>query len=217
MAEISGDESIVVTVASSEETSGEAPVPVSLASRICALVFVSGRPISSNSLSQILGVEVDVVEDELTCIRERLLSVDLGLEIREVANGWQLRSVEALAPTIKLMAPPKLRRLSKAVAETLAVVAYQQPVGKAEIDRIRGVDSVPTLRTLIDLKLVRGVGRADSPGQPLLYGTTTNFLEKFGLKDLAQLPSIRELKDFTDIEVGVEDDSPVSETAEASV
>ena len=88
------------------------------------------------------------------------------------------------------------KRLSKAAAETLAIVAYRQPVQKAEIEAIRGVDAIQTVKTLLDAKLIRIVGRDTTPGTPALYGTTDVFLEKFGLADLSELPSVRELKEL---------------------
>lgn len=115
-----------------------------------------------------------------------------------MGGSYQYRSLPSLKPTIQKMVTAKMKRLSKAAAETLAVVAYKQPVTRAEIEAIRGVDALPTLRTLLDGILIRIIGREDTPGSPALYGTTDKFLERFGLADLSELPTIREVTELMD-------------------
>ena len=125
---------------------------------------------------------------------ERLSSSGLPVELREIAGGYQLLSTEDVFDTVARLA--KVRReekVSPAALETLSVVAYRQPVSKAEIEAIRGVQVGPILRALVDRRLVRVVGRAEVPGQPLLYGTTKRFLESFGLASLKDLPRDSEL------------------------
>lgn len=173
---------------------------LSLSAQISALIFVSQRPVSAVTISEVLAVDLATVESELEKLRDFYDPLIFGFELVNIAEAWQFRSSALAANVITKLAPPKLRRLSKAASETLAVVAYKQPVGKAEIDSIRGVDSSPTLRTLLDLRLVRAVGKANAPGHPMLYGTTTIFLERFGLHDLTDLPSLKELEDLVQID-----------------
>jgi segregation and condensation protein B len=119
-----------------------------------------------------------------------------GICLREVAGGYQFRTRADLSPWIRKLKAGRPAVLSPAALETLAVVAYRQPLVKAEIDRIRGVDASGALKGLLEKKLVRIVGRKDVPGKPIIYGTTRKFLEVFNLKDLSELPTLRELKDL---------------------
>jgi segregation and condensation protein B len=119
-----------------------------------------------------------------------------GLFIQEVAGGFQFRTRASLGSWIHKMRSGRPPMLTSAAMETLAVVAYRQPVVKAEIDKIRGVDVSGSLRGLLEKKLVRIMGRKDIPGKPIIYGTTKKFLEVFNLKDLSELPTLRELKDL---------------------
>lgn len=167
-----------------------------LRAQVCGLLFVSSRPITVATIAEATLQSIEAVEEELRYLQAEIEPGKFGFELIEVADAWQFRTSSLLARNISRLAPPKARRLSKAASETLAVIAYRQPVGKADIDSIRGVDSAPTLRTLLDLKLIRGVGRASTPGHPILYGTTTAFLERFGLRDLGELPSLRELEEM---------------------
>ncbi|MBN2438246.1 MAG: SMC-Scp complex subunit ScpB, partial [Deltaproteobacteria bacterium] len=119
-----------------------------------------------------------------------------GICLREVAGGFQFRTRPDLAPWLRKLKAGRPAMLSPAAMETLAVVAYRQPLVKSEIDRIRGVDASGALKGLLEKKLVRIVGRKDVPGKPIIYGTTRKFLEVFNLKDLSELPTLRELKDL---------------------
>lgn len=167
-----------------------------LGAKLSALLLVSPRPVSVHVLADATRVDAMEVEQELLRLKDKFDPAEFGFNLQEVADGWQLRTSPLASTVIARLAPPKAKRLSKAASETLAVVAYKQPVGKAEIDSIRGVDSTPTLRGLLDLRLVRAVGRSNSPGHPVLYGTTSLFLERFGLRDLADLPTVRELSEL---------------------
>ncbi|HEX7128398.1 MAG TPA: SMC-Scp complex subunit ScpB, partial [Thermodesulfobacteriota bacterium] len=123
-------------------------------------------------------------------------SPERALTLVQVAGGYQLRTRPEMAPWLRRFLAVKPLRFTQAARETLAIVAYRQPVTRGDIEDIRGVDSGGVLKALLDRKLVRIVGRKDIPGRPLLYGTTPEFLEHFGLKDLSQLPT---LKEFTDL------------------
>lgn len=177
----------------SEETSEEEPVEPSLIEQVSAFLFVSNKPLSIEKLIELSGKTEEELLDALESVSEALDSAGLGFELIEVGGSFQLRSRAKMNKTLHRMITPKMKRLSKAAAESLAVIAYKQPVSKAEIEAIRGVDPLPTIRTLLDGKLIRIVGREDSPGSPALYGTTDFFLERFGLSDLSQLPTVREL------------------------
>ncbi|MCX5853763.1 MAG: SMC-Scp complex subunit ScpB [Deltaproteobacteria bacterium] len=162
-----------------------------------ALIFASDNPLSADRVAEIIP---DVKKDEINrLIRELMREYEerrSGLYIQEVAGGFQFRSRESLGSWINRMKGGKSLMLSPAAMETLAVVAYRQPVVKAEIDRVRGVDVSGSLRGLLEKKYVRIMGRKDVPGKPIIYGTTKKFLEVFNLKDLSELPTLRELKDL---------------------
>jgi segregation and condensation protein B len=162
-----------------------------------ALIFASDNPLSADRMAEIIP---DVKNDEINrLIRELMREYEErrgGLYIQEVAGGFQFRSRENLGSWINRMKGGKSLMLSPAAMETLAVVAYRQPVVKAEIDRVRGVDVSGSLRGLLEKKFVRIMGRKDVPGKPIIYGTTKKFLEVFNLKDLSELPTLRELKDL---------------------
>ena len=174
-------------------TDSAVPAPLSPVAVVSSLLFVSAKPLSFDALLEATELQAPDLEAAIEELRH-LFQDDLhGFCLAEVAGGFQFRSSPRAAVAIKRLLPPKSKRLSRAAAETLAVIAYKQPVERSEIEAIRGVDSLPTIRTLLDAKLIRIVGNQDTPGRPALYGTTTAFLEKFGLRDLSQLPSLREL------------------------
>lgn len=171
----------------------------SLTARIGALLFVATRPLSVQMLQELARsatgkhAAAEDVEAALEELRTMHDATRTGISLVEVAGAYQLRTAPELARTVQRLIPPRARRLSKAAAETLAIIAYKQPVQRAEIESVRGVDAAPTLKTLLEAKLVRVVGREDTVGQPALYGTTSTFLEKFGLRDLTELPPVREI------------------------
>ncbi len=179
---------------------------LSLSARISALLFVATKPLSSSQLSAHTKASTERVEKALEEISELYQEDIHGFSLLEVAGGWQLRTSPHVASTIHRLIPPRARRLSRAAAETLAVVAYKQPVQRAEIEAIRGVDALPTIKTLLDAKLIRIVGREAAAGTPALYGTTQTFLEKFGMRDLSELPTPRELFELSQ-EPGEADDA----------
>ncbi|RTZ99990.1 MAG: SMC-Scp complex subunit ScpB [Deltaproteobacteria bacterium] len=160
-----------------------------------SLLFVSDEPLSARQLNKILP-ETDTREirramSELAAdYDDRQTSFHLG----EVAGGYQLRTRPAYTEWIRRLVQPKPARLSKAALETLAIVAYKQPVLRADIEHIRGVDSGGTLRLLMERNLIRILGRKEIPGRPLIYATTKLFLEIFGLKDLKELPTPAEIE-----------------------
>jgi len=119
---------------------------------------------------------------------------DGGIHIVEIANGYQMVTNPRYAPWIKkFMGAQPSNKLSMPALETLAIIAYRQPIIKAEIEQIRGVNSDGVIKTLLERRLIRIMGRKEAPGRPLLYGTTREFLQYFGLKDLTELPTLKDL------------------------
>ncbi|OGQ33411.1 MAG: SMC-Scp complex subunit ScpB [Deltaproteobacteria bacterium RIFCSPHIGHO2_12_FULL_43_9] len=169
-----------------------------LNSIIEGMLFASEHPVQEKQLIEILSDRWDPVSianaiEELRAIYEK---DDRVLSLVKVAAGYQFRTKPALAPYIRKLYEQKPQRLTQAAVEVMAIVAYRQPVTRHEIDKIRGVDGGPLLRSLLERKLVRILGRSETPGRPLIYGTTKEFLEFFGLPDLASLPSLRDVKDL---------------------
>jgi segregation and condensation protein B len=181
-----------------EDEESEQRERLSLTAQISSLLFVSPKPITLDDLAQATGKDSAVVQDAMEQVLDMYADSVHGFSVVEVAGGYQLRTAPAAAGVIRRFKPPKTRKLSRAAAETLAVIAYKQPVQRAEIESIRGVDALPTLKTLLDAKIVRVVGHENSVGRPALYGTTSRFLEVFGLRDLSELPSIRELEQLAE-------------------
>ncbi len=163
--------------------------------RLAALVFASPEPLSSRRLADLLErPDPKRVSAALKRLEEQLKATGLPLELKKIAGGWRILTESDLDPVVgELVASRRVERMSPASLETLAVVAYRQPVTKAEIEAIRGVGVGPMLRSLVDRGLVRVVGRAKQPGNPLQYGTTREFLDRFGLGALKDLPRDDEL------------------------
>lgn len=162
---------------------------------LAALLFASTEPLSSGKLQSLLGgASAARVEEGLRALSTRLATAQLPWELRQIAGGWQIYTTPDVAETVaRLQKVKKDEKVSPAGLETLAIVAYRQPVTKAEIEAIRGVQVGPILRTLVDRGLVKVAGRSEDPGHPLLYGTTKRFLENFGLASLDDLPRDGEL------------------------
>ena len=173
---------------------GETGPEVPLRAAVSALLFVSSKPLTIETLARASRATTEDVAEVLALLSAELTADAFGFVLVEVAGAYQLRSAPSLAVVVKRLVRQRDRRLSRAAAETLAVVAYKQPVGRAEIEAIRGVDALPTLKTLLDAKLVRIVGRDSSVGHPALFGTTDRFLERFGLADLSELMSVKEVE-----------------------
>lgn len=162
---------------------------------VTALVFTSPDPLGIQRMANLLGLKgTKPVREALETLSERLKSAGLPLELRQLAGGWRLCTEPEMAETVaELVSTGKIERITPAALESLAIVAYRQPVTKAEIEAIRGVQSGPILRTLVDRGLVRITGRSDQPGGALQYGTTRSFLDRFGLGSLKDLPKDGEL------------------------
>jgi segregation and condensation protein B len=161
-----------------------------------ALLFVSDEPVPAVVLAQALDVdrrEVDRLAVELTSALDERAA---GIVVRNVAGGWRMTTHPATAAAVeRLIVGSRHARLTKAALETLAIVAYKQPVTRHQISGIRGVNSDGVLRALQDRGLIDEVGREETPGRPVLYGTSPEFLERLGLPSLSALPSLAPLLD----------------------
>ncbi len=166
---------------------------------ICeSLLFVSDKPVSAAAVQAVTGIEPRRVHEAMETIAGRFREGVSGVVLHEVAGGWQLRSCPTNAEDVRRFLQVKPQRLTRAALETLAIVAYRQPVTRPEIEDIRGVDSGAVLKALLDRGVVQVIGKKEEPGRPLLYATTKAFLELFNLKDLASLPTLRELHELTE-------------------
>jgi len=166
-----------------------------------ALLFVSGDPLSFDRIHEVIGGERERLMFVLLEMKKGWDQVDRGLSIIEIAGGYQMVTRPSVSPWVKALEKVKITtRLTRPGLETLAVIAYRQPATRAEIESIRGVDAAGVLRTLMERKLVKIVGRKEVPGRPMMYGTTRQFLEYFGLNDLTALPTLKEMADLVPVE-----------------
>lgn len=165
-----------------------------------AMIFVAEAPISETELLLALaesGADRALIRECLSVMESEWNSnASRGIGLRQVAGGWQFHTKTEYAEWLKKLSVPKPMKLSGPALETLAIVAYRQPIVRSEVEKVRGVDSGAVLKTLLDRRLLRIVGRRDEPGQPLLYGTTKEFLEVFSLKALNELPTLKDIEDL---------------------
>jgi len=175
-----------------------------------ALLFATREPLTARQMVNVFkrtaetyeGIEatfIDItvkeVNQALEELREDLESSKLGLEVAEVAGGFRLRNVKTVGPWLReLLEKGKANKLSKPALETLSIIAYRQPVQRSEIESVRGVAADSIVRNLLEMGLVKVVGRSELPGKPWLYGTTQTFLEHFGLNSLDELPGMAEMR-----------------------
>ena len=191
-----------------------------------ALLFVTAEPIPVTRFLALLGaVTKQEVDQALASLSHDYEQEGRGLQLAEVAGGYRIVTKAEFAPWLKRLEKVKApSKLSRSALESLAIIAYKQPIVRGEVEQIRGVETSGVIRTLLERKLVRIVGRKEEPGRPIMYGTTKVFLEHFGLRDLSQLPPLREFKELGESEqvmlpideseaVGPEAVSPTAETA----
>lgn len=166
-----------------------------------ALLFAAGAPVAIEALCDALdGAEPAEVRAAIDAVAARHAGADAGLEVVEVAAGWQMRTRVTYAGPVLRLRGGKPQKLSRAALEVLAICAYRQPVTRQDIEEIRGVDSGGVLKMLLDRGLVRVSGRREEPGRPLEYGTTPQFLELFQLPSLSALPTLKEREELlTDV------------------
>lgn len=153
-----------------------------------ALLFVAYEPITLKKLAEITELNKQVVLEFLLDIKEAY--AEKGFHLTEIAGGWQFLTDDEFAPQIERLYNPRKQVLSKAALETLAIIAYRQPITRLEIENIRQVKIDAMVNKLMDKKLVKEVGRMETPGKPILYGTTREFLEFFGIDSLKDLPPL---------------------------
>jgi segregation and condensation protein B len=162
-----------------------------------SLLFAAGEPVSLNRLAAILdSVPKEEIRNALVALGSQYAQGGRGLTVEEVAGGYQLRTRKEFALQIRKLLAGKPPRLSRSLLETLAIVAYRQPVTRPEIEQVRGVDCGGVLETLLERRLIKIGGRKEAPGRPMLYETTPEFLEVFGLKDLDSLPDLKEFQEI---------------------
>ncbi len=200
----------VQTDAGGTPAEGEAPpvegeplpevAPGRLASIIESLLFASDHPLTLGELKRLVGErdggKLTAALDELRARRE-----ESGVQLMQAAGGWHLRTNPENVAWVSRILAGKPPRLSRALLETLAIVAYRQPITRPEIDEIRGVDCGPVLKTLLERSLVRMIGKKEEVGRPILYGTTPEFLRTFSLRDLSELPTLREFHELGEAEL----------------
>jgi segregation and condensation protein B len=163
-----------------------------------SLLLVADGPQSVQRFSEVLdGTNEEIIESALRELQSEFETQNRGIRLVEVAGGYQLRTPKANADWVKRFLGGRPARIGKATLETLAIIAYRQPITRAEIEAIRGVDVDGVIATLLERNLIRAVARKDVPGRPFLYGTTTEFLQLFNLQDLSQLPTLKEMEEIS--------------------
>ena len=189
--------------ATDEEGEDEGPLstPQSQAERaaiIEALIFVSDEPLGVKAIADVLKEDKQVVAESVAALAEEFNGRNSGLQLREVAGGWQFATRAEFHEHVRAFLKTRpSAKLTIASLETLAVIAYRQPVTVPEILEIRGVQSPSSIKTLLDKKLIVAKGRKDTVGRPMMYGTSKEFLMQFGLKDLSELPSVEDFHDLS--------------------
>jgi len=186
--EESGDDSVVYAVQSSAERLAV----------VEALIFVSEEPLSAKTIAGVLREDRQLIDESIAELAKEFNARNGGLQLREVAGGWQFATRAEYHEHVRafLKSRPSAK-LSIASLETLAVIAYKQPVTVPEILEIRGVQSPSSIKTLLDKKLIVAKGRKETVGRPMMYGTSKEFLLQFGLKDLTELPSVEDFQDLS--------------------
>jgi len=191
------------TSAAIEEDADDVPLssPQTQAERaavIEALIFVSDEPLTVKTIADVLKEDKQVISEAVAALAEEFNARNGGLQLREVAGGWQLATRPEYHEHVRAFLKTRpSAKLSIASLETLAVIAYRQPVTVPEILEIRGVQSPSAIKTLLDKKLIVAKGRKETVGRPMLYGTSKEFLLQFGLKDLSELPSVEDFHDLS--------------------
>jgi len=163
-----------------------------------ALIFVSDEPLSVKIIADVLKEDKQVISETVAALADEFNGRNGGLQLREVAGGWQFATRPEYHEHVRAFLKTRpSAKLTIASLETLAVIAYRQPVTVPEILEIRGVQSPSSIKTLLDKKLIVAKGRKDTVGRPMMYGTSKEFLLQFGLKDLSELPSVEDFHDLS--------------------
>ncbi len=179
-----------------------------------ALLFAAEKPLDLPALRDATQLEEQVLQEALEALRHKHAPGAGGTVLVDLGGRWQLRTDPQLGAYVRRMLQVKPMRLTRAALETLAIVAYRQPITRPEMEDLRGVDCGAVTKALLDRKLVRILGKKDEPGRPLLFGTTKEFLELFNLRDLTQLPTLREFQELSeDSRKIVEEEAPAPPVA----
>ncbi len=171
-----------------------------LKSAVEAMLFIADRPVTVERLMEVFGEEgpsPKEVAEVLKGLKEKYEEPSYGFEIREAQGGYQFSTKIPNATWIQKFQQTKPFRVGRSTLEALSIIAYRQPITRAEIDAVRGIDSSHLLRTLIERGLVRMCGKAEVPGRPVQYGTTPKFLETVGIQSIAELPPLTELSELS--------------------
>jgi segregation and condensation protein B len=192
----SEDPSTEPSVATAAPTTDDDTAKKHLRGLVEALVFASDQPIKPNEIGKLAQAPARQIKEVLDELKAEFAG--RGIQLEEIAGGYAFRTNVAYAPFVRDLVGQKPVRLTRAQLETLAIVAYRQPITRPDIDDVRGVDCGPVLRTLLERDLVRILGKQEAAGRPLLYGTSTGFLELFGLKSLKDLPTLREFTELNE-------------------
>jgi len=163
-----------------------------------ALLFAADKPLDLAALRDATQFDEDKVKEALAALQQKHAPGTGGTVLLDLGGRWQLRTDPQLSAYVRRMLQVKPMRLTRAALETLAIVAYRQPVTRPEMEDLRGVDCGAVTKALLDRKLIRILGKKDEPGRPLLFGTTREFLELFNLRDLTQLPTLREFQELSE-------------------
>ena len=165
-----------------------------------AMIFVADEPLSAKTIAEVIKVDREAIDKAIIELVAEYDARNSGLQLREIAAGWQIATRPEHHEQIRayLKSRPSAK-LSLASLETLAVIAYKQPVNVPEILEIRGVQSPSAIKTLLDKRLIVARGRKETVGRPMMYGTSKDFLIQFGLKDLSELPSIEDFQDLAGV------------------
>ena len=172
--------------------------PVEVQRILESLLFVAAVPLTTEAIEKATGIAPDVSSKAFGELASRYAEANGGVVLHEVAGGWQLRSAAASSEYVRRLLQLKPQRLTRAALETLAIIAYRQPITRPEVEDVRAVDSGAIIKALLERKLIKILGKKEEPGHPLLYGTTREFLEFFNLKNLASLPTLREFQELTE-------------------
>lgn len=195
------EQSLVTSGAAEDSDDVDLSAPQNQAERaavIEALIFVSDEPLTVKALADVLKEDKEVISETVKALADDFNRRNSGLQLREVAGGWQFATRPEYHEHVRAFLKTRpSAKLTIASLETLAVIAYRQPVTVPEILEIRGVQSPSAIKTLLDKKLIVAKGRKDAVGRPMMYGTSKEFLLQFGLKDLSELPSVEDFHDLS--------------------
>lgn len=201
--------------AEEQATSAIAPCPIEmhdLVGILEALIFVSGDPVPARRLADVLDIEVEHVRQGVDTLSVRLNEANLGIQVMEVAGGYQLRTRPVFSNHVNRYLERKRKiTLSAPALETLAIIAYKQPITRAEIENIRGVSVDGVLKSLLDKRLIKMAGVKEVPGRPNLYATAKHFLEYFGMNSLKDLPPIENIAETFSSRIASESEAPLVE------